>query len=511
MAIKEKLIKDTFINGSFDVFAKAIELLAIPFIILFLGQISYGIFALIISFILETNVFEFGVGSYVTKKIAEFRASNDSHSEIKNIVKTMLSFNLTVGIITGTVLFLFNYFMFAQFFNVPTEQRASAILLFSLMIIYLILKMASANLPRILQGCQEFLLLQRALLLEKVVRLSLILLFLKMGFGLVGMGCAYILGLFVGIALQIIYAKRVCPQALCFVPGIDWKILRQSLSFSTSLFVGKIAALVFYKANIWIIGYMLDLRMIAFYQIAVRLWQIPSMFLGYMNSTVLPATSRLSTTDSSRLPGLFKKGTYYSVSLSMPLLVIMFVLAEQIVQVWMGPGYEISATLLRFLLVTTAAYTIWVEFGKNMMIGLDRYKYILKYILIGSVLALLSSIILVKKVGVVGVTWGMMVGGLVMTYFHLSYYLKTFSMKALTFFEEIAWKPLAISTAFSFIFFYLSQMCNWNSLISLIAVSTIGLIIFGGLFLTFGVKESDRRLIQDFLKNMCLRIKNEID
>jgi O-antigen/teichoic acid export membrane protein len=102
---------------------------------------------------------------------------------------------------------------------------------------------------------------------------------------------------------------------------------------------------------------------------------------------------------------LILRGMKYTGLMAIPIFTLMGVMAPDIVRLWMGEGYELSARVLQLLLV---GY-FWLALsssGANVMIGIGK-PYINTYYAVAQILLCSSlSILMVQFFGVLGAAAG---------------------------------------------------------------------------------------------------------
>jgi O-antigen/teichoic acid export membrane protein len=131
----------------------------------------------------------------------------------------------------------------------------------------------------------------------------------------------------------------------------------------------------------------------------------------------LPAASELMAQDRlDAVHELILRGMKYTGLMAMPIFTIMGVMAPDIIRLWMGEGYELSARVLQLLLL---GY-FWLGLsssGASVMVGIGK-PYINTLYAVAQILLCTSlSIVMVQLFGVVGAAAGSAaaytIGGLV--------------------------------------------------------------------------------------------------
>ena len=179
--------------------------------------------------------------------------------------------------------------------------------------------------------------------------------------------------------------------------------------------------LIFYTDSL-VIGIFLGASEITFYAIAGSVITYGRNIVSLATDPLYPIVSRLdSKKDMAGLRDLQVMGTRISLMVGLPVCLGFVFLGRQFITLWMGAQYGRSAVILAVL--TIPQFTSMSQYVSALVLsGMARHK-VLAYIALGEGLANLGlSIILVRRIGVIGVAWGTVVPHLINTTIAIPWY-----------------------------------------------------------------------------------------
>ncbi len=159
--------------------------------------------------------------------------------------------------------------------------------------------------------------------------------------------------------------------------------------------------------------------------------------------TFYPSATRLdSRGDLAGLRELQILGTKISLLISLPLCLGFLFFGKQFIVLWMGKEYAISAVYLSILAIPQ--FTSMSQFSSALILsGMAKHKP-LAYMAFGEgVLNLILSIILVRRIGLVGVAWGTVIPHIINTGIVIPWYtLRTLHMSASDYLLKACLRPV---------------------------------------------------------------------
>jgi O-antigen/teichoic acid export membrane protein len=130
--------------------------------------------------------------------------------------------------------------------------------------------------------------------------------------------------------------------------------------------------------------------------------------VSLLTDTLYPVAARMDArNDAAGLQHLLVLGTRMALLVALPLCLGLLFLGRQFITLWMGPAYADSAVILMVSMSQNASALV--------LTGMARHGA-LAYIALGEAAANIAlSIVLVRKMGLIGVAWGTVIPHLIST------------------------------------------------------------------------------------------------
>jgi O-antigen/teichoic acid export membrane protein len=232
---------------------------------------------------------------------------------------------------------------------------------------------------------------------------------------------------------------------------------------------------------------------VALYQPAAQFQSLIVQLVSFTNSAVIPFASHLHASRAEeKLRLLFLRGTKYTLLFVTPVIVVLTVLARAILLRWVGPEFALQASNARILLLPQLLIVGGV-IGDSIITGQGKLPKRLPYSLAMTAGNLVLSIILVQKLGILGVVLGTAIPYLIDYPIHMWWLLRELDVPARRWFGEVVlpvYPLLAIPALLSLgaLFTPLAQ--------TLVGLGVAGAASVGGYYvaiLAFALKPDERR------------------
>lgn len=487
--VRKRIFLNTLINSSGKLLSFGLQIFIVTYLIKSLGTESYGVFVLVLALVGGTNLLETGFGLSVTKYVAEYRAKGDNESILK-IVNTNMLVATAIGVGFAVVLLLINELFLNRIFNIPDQLLNDARMLVRVLVPLVMIELWSVSLVRVAEGYQHFALARAMEVARWLMRAVLSYIAVRAGFGLVGVGAAYLIA---GcIALSIIYYSVIIKNPeLRLSPGLcDRGSFKTIFGFSVWLFLSKLFAFLSYRINVIVLGIFLPVEAITFYNVAFKVYEFLHYGLSLAASTLVPVVSELEAAmDKRRIAMLYERATRYSVVLLWPVFMVAYIYADEVVALWMGPGFESSVTLARLFIVSIFAVAV-VSSGGEMMVGVNRLKELLKYNAVATAVNMAVSIYLVQVIGAPGVVIGTLAGSYSIALMYLPVMAKAFDVRMRDIILNAIIKPLPAVALVGLITYYLPFIVG----------AVVGGVVYVVLAMMFLVEREDREAALTIIK-----------
>jgi len=298
-----------------------------------LNAIDYGILVALMSMLYIFNVSTEAIQTIITK----YASQESSFGKVKNIIKRSLSKSIYVS----SYLF-FMYLVIAIFLSRFLRIEYSLLALTGLLIFSAFLLPIGRG---ILQGKKRFKSLGYNMILEAVVKLSLAILFVYIGWKVHGAILGVFLGSIVSFGFSFLSFRDILSSEEIKSDT------REIYSYGLPVFVVIFVILAFYSMDVILAKAFFSDELAGQYAIASVLAKI--IFFGTLpiSKAMFPLSSEASTNDKSSKNILNKSliilGGCVSIS-----LVVMYMFPELMVKIFSGTIYEESISILFFLSIS---------------------------------------------------------------------------------------------------------------------------------------------------------------
>jgi O-antigen/teichoic acid export membrane protein len=421
------ILRNIFSNSVSYVVTAVIGFLLAPFVVHALGNTGYGLWTLVLSLIGYFGLLDLGIRSSVGRFVARHLALRDDRS-VNCIASTafcvlgaagVLAFVVTV---VATVFFFDKFHVEARFY---TSGRIALLIAGFNMACLLPLGVFSS----ILVAMERFDVLSRITIIGELIRAAATVAVLKSDFGLVGLATTALVITVAEYVAMGLAAKRLHVPLAIHPRFLDFQTLKTLAGFGIYRFIWIIAnQLIFYSDSL-VIGLYLSAAHITFYAIAGSLIDYGRHTVSLVTDTLFPAATRMdANNDLAGLRELWLVGTKLALTVALPVCIGFFFLGGQFITLWMGSGYRSSAVIL--IVLTLPLITGLPQYVSALILaGMAKHKVLAYFALAEGVANLILSIILVQKMGVIGVAWGTSIPNIICTGVIVPYYtMRTLKM-----------------------------------------------------------------------------------
>ncbi len=394
---------NTVVTGLGTIVRGLVSLALLPLLIDRIGAAPAGLFFFATTLTGYFTAVESGLGTSVTKYVAEHRATGDAE-QLGSILRASLALMVGIGAAIAVVLALLAVLAGHALFGtaatnsevVPTLFVAAATAL-----LYWPSRMGTAA----LQGLERYDI--NAAIQAAFSVLTFVLIFVVSE----ATHSVPVLTAVFGAMLVLagVSAGVLAWPHLALRRGVGrWRgaHLRPALGFGAGLFVIGLSDTFVYESDRIVLAAFVGAAAIVVYEVALRPHNVVRLLSALIASALISPSSRLAAQDRAvRLRVLVLAGSFYAVVLTVPFVVLILVLARPMIEAWVGHGYGRYAVYVQifvsywFLGVNTSVLSAAI-------FGIGRIRIFVWLTAIGGVLTLGLSIGLVIAWGTVGVIWG---------------------------------------------------------------------------------------------------------
>lgn len=394
---------NTSVSGIRTIVRGIVALVTLPLVLDRLGAEPAGLFVFATTLTGYFTTVEYGVGTSVTKYVAEHRTTGEDE-QLGSIMRASLLLMLGLGAVVAAVVAALALLAGQALFGgasvssqaVPTLLVAAAIAFF-----YWPSRLGQAA----LRGLERYDLCAMVEMACGVLTLGLIFLVSELTHSV-----AILTGLFgAALLLEGALAGVLAWPHLGLRRGVGrWygSHLRPAMGFSAGLFLIGLSDTFIYESDRIVVTAFVGAAALVVYEVALRPQTGVRLIAGLVGSALVSTSSRLVAQGrSARLRELVLVGSLYGVVLTVPVVVLILVLAQPIVEAWIGHGYGRYANYVQ---IFVSYWLLGANTGVLMsaIFGFGRVRLFVWLTVGGAVLTLGLSIALTVAWGTVGVIWG---------------------------------------------------------------------------------------------------------
>jgi len=288
-----------------------------PFIVHQLGNTGYGIWVLVGSLTGYLGILDLGLRPAVVKYVAHYKALGDDEN-INRVVNTVLATFTVIAsfVVIGSL--ILSYFS-TEAFKVPREYHIQ------LRVIIVIIGLnVAASFPfgvfsATLNALQRFDLNNVIQISVFLIRTVLVVLFLRLGGGLIALGIIVLASSLAEFMLKARWCLKINPAMKVNRHLANSETFKTIAGFSAYTFIMSVAMRVSFQTDSIVIGAMISAEAITFFAIGASMIDYLSTLVSHMSVTVTPLASGLDALgDEDRMRKLLIIGTRFCLLVILP-------------------------------------------------------------------------------------------------------------------------------------------------------------------------------------------------
>ncbi|HMQ68097.1 MAG TPA: glycosyltransferase [Ignavibacteria bacterium] len=405
MSLADKVIKNTFYYILFQLFTFLFPLILTPYIISEIGEVQFGLYALVIGFIGIFSLFDLSISSSFVVFISRYFVKKD-FINLNKYVNTGLFFYIIFSLIIAGTGYLFTVPILSRL-NIPPELFNTSVKIFYIGLAIFFVSNAFSVFSSVLITLQKMYITSLIGLFAGVINLAGTIILLNMGFGLEGIiWIQLVIALFSNI-LYIFFAKRSLPEIRIGIRHIEKNPVKEMVKFGSQMQISKLASFASEKYDEFLLAYFSVLNNVTYFNIANKISRTGRMIPFQIIPQVAPVASELkSKEENEKLSELFSDISKYLSVISFPVFIFIFIFSDLIITTWMGPGFELSANILKILVAGQLFNMVLSAPGNSITPNTGHPEYQMREGLIYLGINLILSYLLIKYYGIVGAAIG---------------------------------------------------------------------------------------------------------
>jgi len=328
-----------------------------PYVLRHLGAERFGIWALFFAFTSYLVALDLGVGSTMIRFISAERASGD-RAALTRTLRRGLRLALGLGLFWAVVVVVMRGWITSAF-KVPEGMRPETLAALLVFAVGVLLLFPVQVLTGSLQGFERLDLSNLCLFLGVMAHALALYLGLAAGGGLKAVAAAGVLGQAItGLLAAALLRKEVRELRPGEPgPGPSWRDL---LHFGAALQLTGFLWVLQLQLGKVVVGLMGNLAMVADYELAFRVASGVATLPVLIQAAVVPTASRAWESEGpAAVASIFTSTLRWLYMQSVVALGLLWLLAPDITRIWLGPGHDHVASLIRVWVVAYAVSFTW--------------------------------------------------------------------------------------------------------------------------------------------------------
>lgn len=329
-------------------------IVAIPKLVFYLGEASFGLFSIAWVVVGYLAFLDIGVSSATTKFTSEYLAKHE-RAQIGSLIRTALAANTVMGVVASGVAVASAPFLIRYVFKIPETMHKEAFSVFVGVAFALPVLLIQGVLRAALSSYQRFDWIN--LVNGSVISLQWVVMTLLAwrGFGVVAVVWVAVLARAVMVAFYAYLLPRQVPDVFAHF-AFCWETLWRLLHFGVWVSLSQVMSPILVYLDRMMIAAMISLQAVTIYAIPTEVFNRMGILPSCLMATLFPAFSHHGAFvgENGQMARLFNFTTRYLLFIVFPLIGLLFVNAQDILAVWMGPRFSTEGTLVLQILAVGA-------------------------------------------------------------------------------------------------------------------------------------------------------------
>ena len=407
----DRILRNIFSNWTSYGVTAVVGFMLTPIVVNSLGQTGYGLWTLVLSITGYFGLLDLGIRSSVSRFLTRHLTLGDDRG-VNDTASTAFAI-LAAGGVLASIATVVIAALFFDSFRIEPEYAAAGRLALLVAGLNVSCILPLGVFSAILYASERFDVVSGITIVTELARAALVVWLLRHGYGLVALAVLALALTLVQYLTFAIVAKMLHPR-LKIAPGhVDRAVGRELFGFSIYRFFWIVANQLIFYSDAVVIGIFLGAGAITPYAIAVSLINYGRQVVFLLLDPLYPSAARIDARgDMAELRRLLIVGTRMALLVSLPLCLGLLFLGRQFISLWMGPAHAGSAVILAVL--TIAQFASMPQYVSTLVLaGMARHRPFAYMALAEGLANLVLSIVLVQKMGLMGVAWGTVIPSLV--------------------------------------------------------------------------------------------------
>jgi len=414
-----------------------VSIIYTPIMLRLLGQSEYGLYNLVASVVAYLGVLNFGFGSAYIRYYSRYKVQEDKDkiATLNGMFLVIFSIIGLAAVIAGTILAMNSELIFGS--KLTSIELSKATILMLILVINLAISFPNIVFTSHITANERFVFQKLVHMVKIVINPFVVLPFLLMGYGSVGMVIATTVINSLVEVINAIYCIKILKMEFSF-KNFDFKLMKEMTVFSSYIFIHMIIDQINWNVDKFILGRIKGTSEVAIYSLGAQFNTYLISISAVISSVFTPRIYKIVAKNpkDKELSKLFVKiGRIQYIFVAL-ILVGFLVFGEVFINLWAGKNYANSYYVASILMISTSGaliQNIAIEIRKAQ----DNHKTPAKFMIIVAVFNIIVSIPLAKAYGAIGSVIGTALATIINRVFISVYYQKVVGLDVILFWKEI--------------------------------------------------------------------------
>jgi len=439
------------------------------------------------------GLLDLGLNVSTVKYTAEYRARNER--EILNkTVSTIFVLFLFMGV--AIILACVGLASFIPgLFHITKDLESVGQLAFLIMGLNVALGLLGAVFGNIIYGYQRMDICKTVGIIQAIANALFVILFLHLGFGLIGVVVASLLGYLILMVLYLLFIHRSNYKIVIHPRLVDFKTLKRIGPYSIRSFILGLAYQIRFQTDNIVIGIFLGAALVTRYSIAYRLCFIVMALISRIPNVLFPTFTKLYTLkDIDGLRSLSLKMLKVSVAIFMPFGLFLAIFGHSFINLWVGEENFVGTDVLLVLIFMSFLHCSASPAG-NLLQSIGKNKEAMFASIVEAGLNLGLSIILVQKIGLLGVALGTIIAHLCTSFWIGPWLVRKYTgLQLKKFLLSGILPPVLVGIPVGAITWFMRDLLPSSNFFYLGLKGVLVVVIYAAIYLAIGVTKKERQM-----------------
>jgi O-antigen/teichoic acid export membrane protein len=418
-----RVVRNVISNWGTYVLAMGINFFLSPYVVHHLGNNGYGVWTLIASLTGYLGLLDLGVRGAVTRYVARYHSQAD-HKNASNVASSAMLIFSSAGLIAFSASVVFAMLVIGRL-KIPPQYVGASRIVLVVTGLSVAVSLVNGVFGGILVGLQRFDLTNGIEMANNLLRTFTIVLFLHLGYGIVTLALIQLTFTAARLVANLSMARQLYPELQVKLALADRAGIKLIFSFSIFSFLMHVSASLIYASDNVVIGAFLPVSAVTFYAIGGNLADYTRTLVAGISQTMTPlASSAEAKEDDALMRKIVLFGSRAGTMVVLPIALTLIIRGSSFIGLWMGAQYaDRSGAVIRILALTLLFWAANSVTGGTLL-GLSKHRPIAAMLLVEGACNLALSILLIRRMGIVGVAWGTVIPSMFSTLIFWPWYIR---------------------------------------------------------------------------------------